>query len=502
MAANAKEIEKGSRHTFIDRKIRELTLAFNADNVTGRYDIRISDDGMEAWLITEPPRSGRMEFDQDIVNALIKENGIEYGLMENIEEIVPRNMKAETLLARGRLPVAGEDAKLRLLYQESDDDEHGTPDDRDRVDHREVRKFSIVRAGEPIVMKIPPVEPVTGITVTGKRIPARKGKDISLIAGRNVELSENGNYLISTAEGMVVRNNNMFDVVSVYVVDGDVDYSVGNISFGGCVRIKGNVLPGFRISATESIEVEGTVERAILEAGKDIRLHKSCYGDDNCSINAGEDIYARSFENARVRAGGKVCAAQYIVNSDITAGGDVEVLHPSKGRISGGHIRAGGDVVAGNLGSASYANTLVEIGLPDFTRQDRNDKFNMINFYLKNLKSINAQIRKYTHVKKIRGLDPARENKLATLREKAARHKNSLDELVSRYGMPEILVKTPTFSNEVRVRGTVYSGVRIRSNESILIFSEDYEEVVVKKLEEELVMTSFDEEEKVIPIAV
>lgn len=508
MAAEPKEIQTGRTHDFIDRKIEELTLAFNAEHVYGKYDIRISDDEMEAWLITTPPRSGKLEIDMNVINTLIKDNGIEYGLVENIEEIIPRDMKAETLLARGRMPSPGKDAQLRLLYEETGDGASpANPEDAagstaGNVDHRQIRKLSIAAPGEPIAMRVPPEEPVAGITVKGRRIPAAGGKDVSLAPGRNVELSEDGNYLISTAEGMVVRKGNMFEVVSVYLVDGDVDYSVGNIDFGGCVMVKGNVLPGFKVTATESIEIEGTVERATLEAGKDIRIHKSCYGDESCSVRAGDEVYARSLENARVRAGDKVSAEQYIVNSEITAGGDVTVLHPTKGRISGGHVRAGGNVISRNIGSPSYAGTLIEIGLPDFTRQDRNDKFNMINFYLERLKSADSQIRRYLNVRKIRKLEPAQKEKLAQLKEKATRHKKALDDLVARYGMPEILVKTPTFSNEVRISGTAYAGVRVRSNKSILIFSEDYEEVLVKKRGDELVMATLDGEEQELKTAV
>jgi uncharacterized protein len=107
----------------------------------------------------------------------------------------------------------------------------------------------------------------------------------------------------------------------IFEVDGGVDFSVGNIDFAGCIKIKGNMLSGFKVKVSESVEIGGNVDRAVVEAGVDVRIAKGFYGSQNSRISAGRNIHARSLDNADVEAGGDVVVAHYILNSNVAARG-------------------------------------------------------------------------------------------------------------------------------------------------------------------------------------
>ena len=51
-----------------------------------------------------------------------------------------------------------------------------------------------------------------------------------------------------------------------FEVDGDVDVSIGNISFVGSIIVRGTIRSGFKVEAEGDIEVWGNVEAATVQS--------------------------------------------------------------------------------------------------------------------------------------------------------------------------------------------------------------------------------------------
>jgi uncharacterized protein (DUF342 family) len=64
--------------------------------------------------------------------------------------------------------------------------------------------------------------------------------------------------------GFVYRLGNLICVSSIYIAEGGVNFKTGNIDYDGDVLVRGDVLPGFTVSADGNINIEGAVEAATI----------------------------------------------------------------------------------------------------------------------------------------------------------------------------------------------------------------------------------------------
>jgi uncharacterized protein (DUF342 family) len=108
---------------------------------------------------------------------------------------------------------------------------------------------------------------VIGKTVTGEDV-----NDIDQwfrhFAGNNVNISEDGLTLSAAIEGCLFWKAGQLTVDVIYHISGDVDYSTGNVKFDGAILIDGDVRSGFRVDATGSIYINGSVEAAEVYSEK------------------------------------------------------------------------------------------------------------------------------------------------------------------------------------------------------------------------------------------
>lgn len=102
----------------------------------------------------------------------------------------------------------------------------------------------------------------------GGPIAATPGKDIVLPQGLNTSISLDGLCLVAAKTGKIYEENGLYHIQELMEILGDVDFSIGNIKFGGDVLIRGNVLPGFFVESDGNIAVKGEVEAAKIISRK------------------------------------------------------------------------------------------------------------------------------------------------------------------------------------------------------------------------------------------
>src|SRR5690606_32795771 len=110
-----------------------------------------------------------------------------------------------------------------------------------KVDFKEVTNLNNIKKGQLIAERVPAGTGTDGRAVTGDPIPAKKGKEARLKAGKNVVVDQEQMKIYAAIDGLVtITERDKINVFPVYEVNGDVDYAIGNIDFVGNVVIRGN----------------------------------------------------------------------------------------------------------------------------------------------------------------------------------------------------------------------------------------------------------------------
>lgn len=334
--------------------------------------IYVTVDQLAAWLVVFPPIGEGRELDKEMLDGILKESGVSYGLNTELLDALPDAQDRYFhlfLIARGRAVVHGKDGYIedffkRTVRKKFEEDEHG------RVDYFHLNIVQNVEKGQPICQIVPPVPGVAGRTVLDEEITCKEGKTPSLPKGRNTEASEDGMQLLAVKAGRVEFSGRSFVVKSVLEISGNVDFSTGNINFVGDVHIHGDVGSGFSVRTIGNVTIDGVVEAAEIEAGGDLIVAKGILGDSRAMIRAHHDVYAKYMENCTVHCRGSL-QTDCIVNCDVYCDGEVNV-RSGRGTIIGGRIRAAQGVDAKVVGSKSESVTSIFLGgqpFADFERE-------------------------------------------------------------------------------------------------------------------------------------
>jgi hypothetical protein len=396
---------------------------------------------------------------------------------DKIREVVEKGIFSKSVaVAFGKEPKRGEDAKVILKIVEKKRDEEG------RVNFREMGKIKTVRAGEVVAEKVPATKGEEGYNVRGESILAEDGKDVTLLGGKNTQLSEDGLCLISKIDGLLIQKGDVIDVEPVFFVDGDVDFGVGNIDFAGKVEVKGNVKEGFKVKAF-AVHVCGYIEGACINAKSDVVIEQGVIGKGKARIETEGNFRARFVESSQIYAR-NIFVREAILHSDVAAREKVILSGGKRGTIIGGRIRAGSEVNCKRLGSVAEIETIVEVGtdpalleeLADLQREQRADEVR-VQELLKSIKSAEAEGKKDI----LKQLEAAKEmlvDKMRTMNLRISKLKSQIQE--SRRG-------------KVCVFDKLYRGVTLCIGDAKLEVMKEYRFVTFRAVEGALKPTSYEE---------
>ncbi|MFF2888101.1 DUF342 domain-containing protein [Paenibacillus sp. NPDC057967] len=335
--------------------------------------IQTSADKLSAFLtfsrITEDFVCASSDLEQ-----YLRSKGVVHGLRIDVLDQICRNPLAycreQTLVAQGEAPGEGKDGAVRFVYDMEDSKQHKPAEDQEgNVDLKEVTRLKNVKRGQLIAELVEPLSGSSGMMVTGEVIPPKFGKKARFKIGKNVV--QNGeNALYAAIDGLItITDKGKINVFPVFEVNGDVDYSVGNIDFVGTVVIRGNVLTGFRVRASGDIRVIGGVEGAELESDGSIEITSGIMASSKGHVKAGRNVRSSFIQDGHVFAGEDVIVSQSIMHSTVKAGKNV-ICSGAKGLIVGGLIQAGEQVVARTLGNAMSTATAIEVGVNPQLREE------------------------------------------------------------------------------------------------------------------------------------
>lgn len=497
---DAQSITRHLKHIGLDNcdfeRVRELTEEANGEpgkigqvptgeNFDARYEIEVVDDGLTALLTMRPPRlDGAPPTVEDIKRELNQEGiteGIEWDIIENIVEAERYNEPVQ--IAHGRPPGKGDEARIEYFFEIGNKPDFS--EEEGRVDFRELGLVKNVKAGDQLAEREPPTPGRDGMTVTGEKIEAEQGDDKELTAGSNVRREDD--KFFAEIDGQVIVEDDVIEVQDVYTVDGDVDYSTGNIDFEGTVIIKGNVRDRFRVQAGGDIIVEKGIGKAYLQAENNIIIEEGIRGKDGAQINAAGNIVAEFIEHAGVIAQENLIVSEMILHSRVDAGEGVYVSG-GRGLITGGEIRAGEIISAEEIGSIGTSETRCEVGIdPAYFREMAKIEEKIINQQEK-MDKIERAIKSLGRREE---LDEEEEKKLDKLEENS----DSLNRNIQNYREEqEALVRRAAIEGKaaVSVAGKVHSGTRIGiGNDVYLVRASSHEHCTFRKISDRIEAASY-----------
>lgn len=327
----------------------------------------MSPDKMKGYITIIPPDNGRMINIDEAINILNK-NGIIYGINKStLESLIKYPVFNEMIcVAEGTPPINGQNGSVKYNFDITRESKPTILEDG-KVDFRELNLIQSAEKDQVLCTLIPPVRGTPGRTVSGTDIAPIDGKPVPLPRGRNVAISEDGQYLLATIRGQINYIDGKVNVFATHEVPADVDNSTGNINFIGNVSIRGNVLSGFTVEAGGSVEVLGVVEGAVIKAGGDIILRRGMQGMGKGVLISGGDIISRFIENSSVEARNNI-KAEAIMHSNIKCGNKLE-LSGRKGLLVGGSCKVGKEIVAKVIGSHLATVTDIEVGIDPTIRE-------------------------------------------------------------------------------------------------------------------------------------
>ena len=327
--------------------------------------VDVSEGEMKAFIIVSPPGIGGCDISVETYLSFLRNNRVVFGVNEEyLQEFADKPLyKEKILVAEGQRAVNGQDAYIQYNFETDQAKIKLREASNGRIDFKDLNIIKNVVENQPLAKKMPPEQGITGRTVTGKVIPARDGRDIHLPLGKNVHVGDDESTVIADINGQVVIAGGKINVEPVYTVQGDVNLKTGNIIFLGTVIINGNVEDGFSVKAAGNIEVNGTVEKAELDAEGDVIVHQGITGKTSGIVRAGRSIWARFIENTAVEAGNMVVVSDGIINSQVSAFKRI-ICQGKRAHIVGGKLRASEEINAKIIGSpTSGTETICEVGV-------------------------------------------------------------------------------------------------------------------------------------------
>lgn len=467
-----------------------------------QIEMELADMEMKAYVTLGRPGPNGADASAARIRSYLELNHVGEGFLDDALQRLENNpvYGEPVLVAEGRKPQNGEDAKIIYSF-ETEKKFKIREIEGGRVDFKDLNTINNVVEGQVLAKLVPPQRGVSGLTVTGKLLPAKDGKDKPMVIGNNVKLSDDKKQAIALTNGQVLVIGDKISVEPIYTVDGNVNLkSGGNIVFLGSVEVKGNVEDGYSIKAAGNIEVLGTVERCEIDSEGDIIVHNGITGKSGAHIKAGGNIWAKFIENADIEAGGIVVVSEGIINSNIQCDHKI-ICRGKRASIVGGHIRASEEVDAKSLGSVAGVETTIEVGYDPKLKTELENQQNSLKNLQKEQADVDLNIASLDKLIKAKK-DQAQEKKdhFENLKQHSAELGVQIQGVQDEIGRLTKLINELKNNGKISASGKVYQGTKIVIKDAFLDVRSEYRAVSFVAEMGIVKMTRYEESDQDISI--
>lgn len=447
--------------------------------------VRVRPDHMEARVDIIAP-AGAPKVTMARVKEKLKAAGVVFGIDEQVlEPLVQAGAGVGIVCASGILPQAGEDAFLKYHF---DADSQGRPVQMEdgRVDFKDTNFYLCVEEGQPLVEKIPATAGVSGIDVFGLPVLPKPGKDIPLPVGKNVTVIDNSRLYAGINGHLHVFLDKRINVIPVIIIDGDVDYSTGNIDFRGSVIVRGSVQADFSVKAGGNVEVRGSICGGMVE-GNNVIVRTGIQGMNRSIIKARERVVTNFIESAFVYADEAVIVKDVIMNSSVFAGIRI-IVEGGRGLIRGGRLSAGEEIRAVTIGNQANVVTDLEVSINPFLK----DELLALRLEWKQAEATCAEMKRtlsYLQSQGLTNLTADKKERYKKTKDSYIRSQDRIEEIQQRIQNIERLLYALK-PGKIRVSGVLHPGTKVCIGPASRTFNDRHQYVCLYVEEADIVFTS------------
>ena len=400
----------------------------------------------------------------DFFGGALEDAGIVYGVDSKVLKTLSKQalsglLKASDeniLVCSGKPAKNGEDGKLIFHVKPSEENVRFDLDDDEEINYKENDLITNVSTEQHLATIVEAQPPENGMDIYGRIIEASEGQPLKFKSGQGIFID--GNKIFAASHGRFIFENNELSVNAVYNVSGDVDLTIGNITFIGKVTIQKDVLDDFFVSGQEGVEIGGAVAAATVESNGGITIGGGVNGKGRAFIKGQGIIESKYFNEVNVVGWKDIVVTKSIMNSIVKTKGKIDVQN---GSIIGGEASALMGIDVGVVGSDMGTMTSIIAG-QDYELQDR------LKAYESQLLEIGQEI---DRIDRVIGPILSNKEKLLALPVDKKKHLKSLLEGLKNYREQQARVRSESETlqkstsdvsvKEIRVRKILYSGVRV-----------------------------------------
>ena len=331
----------------------------------GRIEITISQSKLNAKADFYPAVGKGHQLDPQLARSYVEAAGIVYGIKsDSILEAVSKCREENTVvhdvvIAEGLPPLDSIPEYYKLKKKFFEPNSLLNDLEKSHIDYKMVSPFIFVDKGEILGKKDPGREGKPGTDILGGEIPFGLQKMVQFQIGDNIEEKE-GN-LLALCAGCFNKNGNNIGINETLVIQSDVDYHTGHISFGGDVIIHGTIKDGFRVAAGGNVYCKKTLDASEILCKGDLLVEGGIIGRQTALVRVHGKIETRYIEYCDVESLKGVSVKSGILHSQVYTLG--QLVLGEKSTIVGGLIYAEEGISVLNLGREGSPSPVLNSGI-------------------------------------------------------------------------------------------------------------------------------------------
>jgi hypothetical protein len=321
----------------------------------------ISEDGWTVKMNLYPPVTGKSLPDATEIMAMVEKAGVRSGVREknitaciaavNTEQLPQKNQ----VIARGRLPVNGENAWLRIDIAVGA--QAGKELGDGHMDFRERHVFTGVDKGQLLATKVAATAGLSGLNVYGHEVPQVPGKDLVIKTAEDVLYDEETGEIHAAIAGVLSAvTDTSVRVTAKLSISADIDFQIGNVESRDAVEISGSVKPGFKVTTGGDVVIGGSVESAHISSRGNVVIRGGIMGDE-ASVEADGDVDIPVIDNGSISCKGSVRVSREAYYAEIRCLQDI--IFTGQARVVSSDLFAGGSITAVEVDTDTSPNSLL-----------------------------------------------------------------------------------------------------------------------------------------------
>ena len=331
-----------------------------------KINISLSPDEMEAYLqIDKKNVPGRINIIIALTDKGIK-NGIDFEMVDAVSK--GEIDQSSVIIAKGTPCIDGKDGWYEFYFQTKSDNYEELLE-QDKIKFSQIEWFETVNKDQQLAYYHKSIPGKDGTTVTGKKVYAKRCKELPLLSGTGIKKQKDNVTYIANQNGVIMLDGYTLKVTPLLKLK-EVATST-EINFTGNIIIEGNVKSGAKIHTTEDVLIKGTVESAQINTEGNLILQKEFIGYKDATIRAKKNVFGPDFELVEIYASQKIIGNKF-KNCILYAQGQVKTVGQD-GMIAGGSICAENGIKTVNLGTQERIPTFIKIGKIERFKQRENN---------------------------------------------------------------------------------------------------------------------------------